>query len=272
MRRDWICRIGALLSVAVFVAVWLADPVFSADPVEQTLWKSVIFRLCGSVVFLFVLLYLGYRVCRIPSRGWLFAFLPALAVSVNNAPILGLITGQARVDRTDLLLLFVLDSLLIGIFEELAFRGVLFPSLLEKRRNTKMGIFWTAVISSALFGLIHLANLLEGADVGGTLLQVGYSFLIGGMCAIVLLKTGNLLLCILLHGIYDFGGHLISTLGSGSLWDTPTVILTAVLGVAVTAWMLTLLLRIDPLQADRLYPVRTDATQIEKKEKGDLSE
>lgn len=253
MRRDWICRIGALFSAAIFLVVWVMDPVLSDDPTVQTLWRSVLFRLCGSAVFLFVLFYLEYRVVRMPARGWLWAFLPALAVAVNNAPILALITGTARVDRTDLLPLFALESLLIGTFEELAFRGVLFPALLEKRRGTRRGIFLTAVVSSALFGLIHLANLAEGAGFGGTILQVGYSFLIGGMCAIVLLKTGNLLLCILLHGVYDFGGHLISTLGSGSLWDTPTVVITAVLAVAVTAWMLWLLWRIEPYEADRFY-------------------
>ena len=47
-------------------------------------------------------------------------------------------------------------------------------------------------------------------------------------------------------GIYDFCGGLLPTLGGGSWWDTPTVIVTAVLAVAVTAWMLILLFRTGP--------------------------
>ena len=117
------------------------------------------------------------------------------------------------------------------------------------------------VVSSAVFGLVHLVNLLEGAGIGPTVLQVGYSFLIGGMCAIVLLKTGNLIYCVLLHGIYDLGGGLIPTLGRGALWDTPTVILTAVLAVIVTAWLFFVLLRIEPKEADIFYVKQGEQTK-----------
>ena len=54
------------------------------------------------------------------------------------------------------------------------------------------GVILPVLIDAALFGLWHLTNLLVGADVGATLLQVGYSFLIGGMLSAVLLKTGNI--------------------------------------------------------------------------------
>lgn len=254
MARDWICRGGALAAAAAFVAVWLADPVFSPDPLAQTLWKSLLSRILGSLVFVFVLVYLRYRVWQRPRRGTLWAVLPALAVVVNNLPILALATGSARVERTDLIWLFALDALFIGVFEEMAFRGVLFPVLLERYGETRRGIVCTTVLSSAVFGLIHLVNLAEGAGLGPTVLQVGYSFLIGGMCAIVLLRSGNLLFCILLHGIYDFCGGLLPTLGGGSWWDTPTVIVTAVLAVAVTIWMLILLSRTGPEEVRWMKP------------------
>lgn len=254
MKRDWFCRIGAIVFAGLLVAVWLLDPEWSTDAEAQLLWKSTVSRLLGSAVFLFVLLYLRYRIWRKPQWSGLAVWLPALAVVVNNLPILALLSGSARVDRSDLVWLFALDSLMIGLFEELAFRGVLFPVLLESRCQTQRGIRLTAVVSSAVFGLIHLVNLLEGAGFAPTVLQVGYSFLIGGMCTVVLLKTGNLIFCILLHAIYDFCGGLLPTLGSGSWWDIPTVIFTAVLAVAVTAWMLYLLFRITPEEAGRIFP------------------
>lgn len=258
MKRDLIYRIGALIAVAALAALWLIDPEWSADATEQTLWKSMLSRLLGSVVFLFVLLFLRYRVWNRPHWFDCAVVLPALAVVVNNLPILALFSGSARVDRVDLIWLFALDSLMIGLFEELAFRGALFPLLLESksRFKSKREIVLTTVISSAIFGLIHLVNLLEGAGFGPTVLQVGYSFLIGGMCSVVLLKTGNLLYCIFLHAVYDFCGGLLPALGSGSWWDTPTVIFTAVLAVAVTAWMLYLLFRVTEADAGRLFERR----------------
>lgn len=255
-KRELILRICALLAALLFAAYTILDPKLSDDAATQTLLKSVLSRVCGSAVFLFVLLYQRLHLFARPTAACLPAFLPALAVVINNFPILSAISGDARLTRPELIPLFALDALMIGVFEEIAFRGVLFPLLLENRRGTTRQIFCTTVAVSAVFGLVHLVNLFEGAGIGPTLLQVGYSFLIGGMCSIVLLKSGNLLLCILLHAIYDFCGGLYPTLGEGVWWDTPTVIFTALLGTAVFVWMLRILTQIKPEEADRLYKKR----------------
>lgn len=252
-KRDRILRICAAAAAVLFVVYTVVDPKLSADDTTQNLLRSTLSRVLGSAVFLFVLLYQRNRLFAKPTAACLPAFLPALAVVVNNFPILSAAGGDAYLTRPELVPLFALDAWMIGVFEEIAFRGVLFPLLLENRRGTTRQIFRTTVAVSAVFGLVHLVNLIEGAGIGPTLLQVGYSFLIGGMCSIVLLKSGNLLLCILLHAVYDFCGGLYPALGAGSWWDTPTVIWTAVLGTAVFAWMMRILMHIKPEEADRLY-------------------
>ncbi len=257
MKRENGFRIAAIVTILLFAGYWFWNPTWSADTAAQELLHMLISRAFGSLAFLFVLCYLSYRIWQKPHLHHLAVLLPALAVAVNNLPILALANGFAWIERYDLLPLFVLDSLMIGIFEELAFRGVLFPAMLERHRKSKKGILLTTAISSAVFGLVHLLNLLEGADIASTLLQVGYSFLIGGMCAIVLLKTGNLLWCILLHALYDFCGNLIPTIGAGALWDTPTVVITAILGVAVTAWMLVIFFRLTPDSIPNFYRQNT---------------
>lgn len=251
--RDKLSRAAVLLGIAAFGIVWLLDPTYSADETANFLIKSTLTRVLGSVVFLALPIFLHFHIWNRPPRSTWIVLLPALSVVLNNLPYLALIEGTARVDRADLLPWFVAESLFIGIFEELAFRGTLFLAILEKRRSNTKQIFLTALVSSALFGLVHLANLLEGAGVGVTLMQVGYSFLIGGMCAIVLLKTGNILFCILLHAIFDFCGGLLPTLGSGTWWNTPTIVITAVLAVAVTAWMLYVLFQVTPEETDCFY-------------------
>ena len=253
MTRSMVLRLISVVALIAFLAFWLLQPTFSTDEKEQLLWTSLATRLLGSIVFAALFIDLGYSAFGRFRLSHLALLIPCLAVVVNNLPILSLAWGDAVVERTDLIWLFALDCLLIGIFEELAFRGTLFLFILEKRRGSTKQIFWTTVIASALFGVIHLANLFEGAGVVATLLQVGYSFLIGGMCSIVLLKTGNLLYCILLHAVYDFCGGLLPTLGGGTWWDMPTVIFTAILAVGVCIYLLCVLLRMPAKEADALF-------------------
>ncbi len=264
--RERFGRIAVLLGVVCFGVLWYLSPTYSEDEMINTMLTSLIYRVLGSIVFLALACYLGMHLVGRLARGTWKVFLPALLVSLNNFPILALAWGEATITRQELLPLFLLDCLFIGIFEELAFRGVLFTAILEKRRATKRNIFLTTLISSVLFGLVHLANLIEGANIGATLLQIGYSTLIGGMCAIVFLKSGNILLPILLHTLFDIGGRMIDVLGEGRIWNLPTVIITAVLGVAVFVWMLYMLLQINPAETDRLYPKKDgDAEKNQEK-------
>ncbi len=260
--RESISRWVALIGIAVFGLLWFCEPTFSADEAWNALIRSTLYHVMGSIIFAALTVYLGFRLWHKPQKAFWVVFLPSLLVVVNNFPFIALANGEAQITRGDMLPLFVIDCLLIGVFEELAFRGTLYLAILEKRRSTRTQLFWTTVVSSAVFGLVHLANLFEGAGVGATLLQVGYSFLIGGMCSIVFLKSRNIFLPIVLHGVFDIGGRLIDTVGEGRIWNLPTVIITAVLGVLVTVWMLWQLLRIDPRVTDAFYPTKENDMQV----------
>lgn len=245
----------------VFFADTLADSelmrsLISDDDYRPAVLNTLVMDALGSVVFVCMTIYMGYRVWEIKKpwmRSLLFG-LPALAVAVNNAPIIGLATGNAYItDPVGGVLIMLAYCLAIGTFEEFAFRGLFFMMILEDRRKSTKQIFWTTAISSAVFGLVHLVNLAVGAGPGATLLQVGYSFLIGGMCAIVLLKTGSIWYCVLLHTVYDIGGTILYV-GGGVRWDAVTVTITAVLGVAVAVFMTVALMRIKPEDIAFLFP------------------
>lgn len=253
MSEKWRQVFSAIAFLAFFV-LWFVDPTYSADESKQFLLKSVVLHGIGILIFLPMLWNNPYRIWKFTKWKQMILCLPALLVAVNNFPFLGVFTGEIEVVRPDLIFLYVWNCLFIGAFEEIAFRGFLYLFLLEKRNKTKKQIFVVTVISSAIFGLFHLLNLLEGADIGATALQLGYSFLIGGMCAVVLLKTENLLFSILLHGIYDLGGTFLSSgVAEGVMWDVPTVIWTAMLGVFTFAWMLFLLFRTSPEDVQKIF-------------------
>lgn len=75
-------------------------------------------------------------------------------------PFHALLTGAVRIGRTDLLWLFALNCLCVGLMEELLFRGLLQPLLMSVLRG--QGVILPVLIDAALFGLWHLTNLLVG--------------------------------------------------------------------------------------------------------------
>lgn len=245
----------ALFAALLFVFEFLPTEFFG-DELTSRLVKITVTRFCGGAIFLILTIRLGYRVFggrdKALLKGALLCF-PALLVVVNNLPIIGLVSGNATVERTDLLWLFALECIAIGFYEELAFRGFVFPLIMEKTGTSRKGIFLATVYSGAVFGLMHLINLLEGAGIGSVILQIGYSFLIGAMCSVVLVKTRNIWICVALHAIYDFCGFLVPELGKGIIWDTATVIITAVLAVATLVYMLCIFFKTDLSAADDIY-------------------
>lgn len=254
-------RTVALIFVGVAVVVLLClevfRPVFSDDPTTQGVISMTVTRGIGAAVFLVVLMTLGYNVVRprfSSVRKALLLCLPAMLVAVNNAPLIGLFTGKVTVTGTgEQLAWFLAACTAIGLFEELAFRGVVLLLIAEKRRATRKDLLVSILLSSAVFGALHLVNVLVGSDPGAVFLQIGYSFLIGAMCAVVLFKTANIWLCVLLHAVYDVGGTMVGEIAIGRMWDTPTVILTTVLALATVAFYVTVFVRMKPSELDRIY-------------------
>lgn len=255
-------KIGRKTAIVTVVICSLAIAFFEFVPItfypDKTLSdiiKMTATRGLGSVMFTVLVLYLGYRVHYFGKFGKALLFsLPCFAVVINNLPIIAICTGSAYLTSPAWYMIwFTFECIFIGIFEETAFRGALFLILLEKRRSSTKQIFWTTVAASAIFGGIHLLNLLAGGGVGPTLLQVGYSFLIGGMCAVVLLRTRNIWICAALHAIYDFCGFLMPTLGAGDWWDTPTVVITVILSVLTAVYIVVALLKTTPKQVEAIF-------------------
>ncbi len=259
-RDDKKRRPDLLLPIFITVAVLLVvleifPPTLSRDPVLDSMLRGIITRALGSAVFAMLAVRLGWHIWGVPRGGrQVISLLPALLVVLNNFPVIGLVSGAAKLEcPPHYIVIYALSSLLIGIFEEIAFRGVFYMLLLSSRRDNARSVFGVSALSSALFGAIHLVNLFSGAGVVATFLQVGYSFLIGGMCSIALLVSGSVWVPVMLHALFDFGGYLIPTLGSGTVWDAVTVTVTVILGVAVTVYMIVLLIRCGKPCADRLF-------------------
>lgn len=201
----------------------------------------IVFGIVG-IFFIFFFTFqnnlrLGFNFVR-----YIAVFIAALAVAVNNFPFIALLNGEAGFAAgTGKTLQYVLFCFSVGFFEEIYFRGLILPLLIVFFKDKKAGTFWAVAVSSAVFGLVHLVNLFGGAGFGSVMLQIGYSSLIGAMCAIVYVFSRSIWPAIFLHSVYDIGGLLLSynmLTEKSEIWNTPTIILTAVLGVIAAAFLI----------------------------------
>ncbi len=89
-----------------------------------------------------------------------------------------------------------------GFMEEAVFRGLLLRTLLPG------GLVRAAFLSALLFALAHLLNLLMGAHLSATILQVAVAFLAGLVFAAPLAVTRNIWPLVIIHGLGNFVGYL----------------------------------------------------------------
>ena len=92
----------------------------------------------------------------------------------------------------------VLSFLLVGVAEEIIFRGFLFNGMRKTGRLTV-----AIVVSAITFGMGHIVNLLTGHATAETLVQMIFAVAWGFLFTFAYLKGGSLLPCIAIHGLID---------------------------------------------------------------------
>lgn len=176
-----------------------------------------------------------------PRRWWMLAFPVLMLVQVAI-----ILSATPWGDRNAALALLILGvNLLVGIGEELYFRGILRTSLRAHHGETV-----TLVATSLLFGFGHaFGSLLAGLPVAFIAIQVGGTALMGAAFYGVFRATGRLWVAIAFHAVNDFALRISSgdlTSASASDLDPP-----AAAGVIQFAlWVLTLVLLISCIRQD----------------------
>lgn len=116
-------------------------------------------------------------------------------------------------------LLNLVIAVLVALFEEFLFRGLLFHLFLKAARAKGNQLIMAAVASSALFSLTHLANLTH-QSLNVTVLQLIFTFVFGLLLCGVYYKSGSLIWPLVLHALNDFIGFSNLSLATAI---TPTV-------------------------------------------------
>jgi len=142
------------------------------------------------------------------ARGLLIGlpfFLFAIWIAFNNMRYAG---AEGQIDHIIALWDFCARMLMIGIFEELSYRGLLLNVYLQHREKTRSTIYMAVFWSSLIFGITHYLNLLNEPFSGTAFLDTSVSvfsaFCTGVFLAAVYLKSMNIWVSVFLHAVWDF--------------------------------------------------------------------
>ena len=132
---------------------------------------------------------------------------PKAAAILVAAYIVYLIVGMIQSFLTgdhfalpDLTRLFSAAS--AGFREETAFRGMIIPIMMFGAKSRK-SILRACAVSAGVFGLIHMFNVIAGAPLLATLLQVLDAAAVGAVLSSIYLSCGNILPPMLIHFLHD---------------------------------------------------------------------
>jgi len=186
----------ALLWIGIYVVGFSCADSLSAQLGTEKLVTAV-FGILLSVMLLFWLhkhsLTARFGLCAVKgSRKPFLWFLP-LAILVSANLWLGVTINLAPVETA----LHIVSMLCVGFLEEIIFRGFLFHAIAKDNLNSAIHI------SAVTFGIGHIVNLLNGAPILSTLLQIAYAVAIGYLFTLIFLKSGSLIPCIITHGIFN---------------------------------------------------------------------
>lgn len=149
---------------------------------------NTIFSVCLIALVLSLKKSAYYGFTKIQNLKQYLFFIPlVLIISVN------LWNGFNTNHPTSEIVFHILTMINIGFIEELIFRGFLFRMMEKSSLNSAI------IVSAITFGMGHIVNLLNGAELIPTLMQICYASAIGYLFVIIFHKSKSLVPCIITH-------------------------------------------------------------------------
>ncbi len=254
-------RILWRLSALAFLALALWGHAFSAvfDLVDPDADQLTVYLMNKGLFAVALLIMLakwdglrGYgfergRSWRFLLPGAPFLLLTAL-LAVNPESPYGLGTAAA--------LGWILVSVFVAIGEEGVFRGLIWRALEDR------GMLTTSLLTSVLFGAVHLLGLFAPIPWQIIVSQAVFAAGVGMMFAAVRLVSGSLLAPIFLHALFD-AGAIVAAGGVQEMFsDTMSVGRLLVPGIAFFVWGLICVLVIR--RRRRTTRVMPSATEVSR--------
>ena len=191
MKKEIFSKHETAISILLIV-IYILTNSFCMQNFGETDYRSVIIN---SILSLAVILFivknkLGeyYGLTKIPKFKEFLYFIPLLILMSVN------LWGGVQIKNTSTEIIFyILFMICVGFLEEIIFRGFLFKMMAKDNVNTAI------IISSLTFGIGHIINLFNGADLIPTLIQVCYAIAGGYLFVVIFQKSKSLWPCIIAH-------------------------------------------------------------------------
>lgn len=159
-------------------------------------YRSTIINTVFSVLLIVLMISLKrvsyYGLTRVHNLKPYLYFLPLLFIASIN-----LWNGFNIQNTAGEIVFHILTMINVGFIEEIIFRGFLFKMMAKD--NVKSAI----IVSAVTFGIGHVVNLLNGADLVPTLMQMCYAIAIGYLFVIIFYKSKSLIPCIVAHALVN---------------------------------------------------------------------
>ena len=159
-------------------------------------YRSAIINTVFSIALLIIMIILKrisyYGLTKVKNLKEYLYFIPLLLIASVN-----LWNGFNINNSASEIIFHILTMINVGFIEEVIFRGFLFKMM--EKENVKRAI----IVSAITFGIGHIVNLLNGADLIPILMQIGYAISIGYLFVIIFYKSKSLIPCIITHSLVN---------------------------------------------------------------------
>lgn len=198
----------------------LGSVVFSGSGMINTILLNVVGRIFPSILFFLLIrkLHLGFANMGEKKnliQGCIFGVIVVgLFVSLQILFCRDMMIIDQTVTLVQILVVIFMDFC-VGLFEESMLRGVVFQSMQMRWQQTRYGVLMAAVVSSLMFGCLHLVNLIQSPHlINTTVSQVCYATFMGIFLCGVYYKTRCIWVPVIIHALIDLTSDLLSVLCS----------------------------------------------------------
>ena len=221
---------NALIALVIWVGITIGGGLIQAggpSSMDELVSAGVVWGIPLAALFLLIV-YRGKwsQLGLVAPASWHAARPVVIAVALLL--VLAIANGLPALN---VLLFLAINSMAVGVSEELAFRGVVLRGLLGRHPVRR-----AVLMSAVAFGAVHSLNALMTGEIVPALMQSCIAIGMGMWAANIRIRTGSLYPPMLLHGLWDLALLIVISGVAGSPLSIVVSVLAITLAIGLGVW------------------------------------